>query len=153
MATYETSKSKTTGTSVSSGWNRQVITDSVIIAMTTAMLDNANDDVGLLYVPAGAVIVGATLAGTDMDTGGPTLAIDVGDADDENRIFVASTVGQAGTLSTAIDKAGFLYKYSASTQLRAYIQTAATTPAAGTLYFSVSYFVDPEYSTTALVAA
>jgi hypothetical protein len=153
MAVYETSKSKTSGISVSSGWNRQVITDVAIVAMTTAMLDSNTDDVGLLYVPAGAVIVGATLSATDMDTGSPALAIDVGDASDEDRIFAASAVGQAGTLSSAIATTGFLYKYTTSTQLRAYIQTAAATAAAGTLYFSVSYFVDPEFSTTALVAA
>lgn len=154
MATYETSKSATYGTSVGPGVHRQLVTDTAIVAITTAMIDNANDDVGLLYVPAGAVIVSATLSGTDMDTGSAALLWDVGDASDEDRIFAASTVGQTGsTASSAIAYAGHLYKYSTRTQLRAYVNTAAATGAAGTLKFSVSYFVDPEYSTTALTAA
>lgn len=154
MATYETSKSRVSGISAGAGWHRQTVTDTVIVAITTAMIDNANDDVGLLYVPAGAVIVGATLSGTDMDTGTAALLWDIGDASDEDRIIAASTVGQAGsTASSALTYAGHLYKYAARTQIRAYVNTAAATAAAGTLKFSITYFVDPEFSTTALVAA
>lgn len=154
MATYETSKSQRYSKSYTQGHARQLIVDSVSVAITTAMLDNANDDVGLLYVPAGAVIVGATLSGTDMDTGSAALLWDIGDADDEDRIFAASTVGQTGsTASSAIAYAAHLHKYSTRTQIRAYVNTAAATAQAGTLKFSISYFVDPEYSTTALTAA
>jgi hypothetical protein len=154
MATYETSKSATYGVSYGAGVARQSVTDSVVVAITTAMIDNANDDVGLLWVPAGAVITGATLSGTDMDTGSAALLWDIGDADDENRIFAASTVGQTGSTATsAITYAAHLHKYTTRTQIRAYCNTAAATAAAGTLKFSITYFVDPEYSTTALVAA
>jgi hypothetical protein len=154
MATYETDKSRTTGISAGAGWYRNAVTDFVEVAMTTAMLDNANDDVGLLYVPKGAIILEAGLAATDMDTNGsPALAIDIGDSGDEDRLFAASTVGQAGTASFVMAATGFLYKYTSRTQLRAYIQTAAGTAAAGTLKFWVTYVVDSEYSTTALVAA
>lgn len=152
MATYETSKSGTTGTVTSTGWGRTAVTEFVSVAMTTAMLDNANDDVGLLYVPAGAIIISATLSATDMDTG-TALLIDVGDSGDEDRLIAASTVGQAGTLSSALARTGHLYKYTSKTQLRAYINTAATTAAAGTLNFSVTYVVDPDWSSTALTAA
>jgi hypothetical protein len=153
MTAFETQLSGKRGIVLGNGWGREIICATAIVAMTTAMLDNANDDVGLFNVPAGAVVVGAMLSATDMDTGGPTLAIDVGDAADEDRIFAASTVGQAGTLSQAIARTAHLYKYTVETQIRAYIQTAATTPAAGTLTFSLFYFIDPEFSTTALVAA
>lgn len=153
MATYETSKSQRYGHTYTQGHARQLVTDSVVVAITTAMLDNANDDVGLLWVPKGAVIVGATLSGTDMDTGSAALLWDVGDADDEDRIFAASTVGQTGsTSSSAIAYTAHLHKYEARTQIRAYVKTAAATPADGTLKFSISYFVDPEYSATALTA-
>lgn len=153
MAVYETNKSRPYGPSVGPGWHRQTITDVAIVAMTTAMLNNADDDVGLLWLPAGAVIVGATLSGTDMDTGSPALVIDVGDADVEDRLIAASTVGQAGTLSSALAPTGHLHKYTVRTQIRAFIKTAAATAAAGTLKFSVSYFVDPEFETTPLVAS
>ena len=153
MAVYETDKSSRNAASVSWGQNRGVVTDFVTIAMTTAMIDNANDDVGLFYVPAGAVILAAGLGATDMDSNGaPTLSIDVGDASVESRIFAASTVGQAGTVSFAMARTAILYQYTTRTQIRAYINTTSATPVAGTLYFWLKYVVDPGYSTTALVA-
>lgn len=154
MASYETSKSALTGTVVGTGWARQVVEDVAIVAVTTAMIDATNDSVGLMYLPAGAVLLGATLSSTDMDTNGtPTLTWNVGDANTNARIFSASTVSQAGTLSAAIAQGAHLHKFTTKTQLRAYVNAAAATGAAGTLYFSVRYFVDPDFSTTALVAA
>lgn len=161
MAAYETQVlSRRFGPVHAHGASRDTITATAIIAMTTDMIDNADDDVGLFYVPANAVIVGATISATLMDEGdddpevvAAALAIDVGDAADEDRIFAASAVGQAGTCSTALAAAGHLYKYASKTQLRAYINVAAVGPVAGTLKVSVEYFVEPEFSTTALVAA
>lgn len=153
MATYYTDKSRSFGPRVGVGQHRQIQVAEAIVAMTTAMIDNSNDEVGLFRLPKGAVIVRATIAATDMDTdGSPALAIDVGDDSDEDRIFAASTVGQAGTLSTAMARTAMLYKYTADTLIKAYIQTASATGAAGTLYVCVEYFVDHEYSTTALTA-
>jgi len=154
MAAYETSKSALSGTSIGAGWARQVIEDVAIIAITTAMIDNTNDSVGLLYIPAGAVLLGSTLSSTDLDTNvSPTITWNVGDSGSNTRIFSASTVSQAGTLSAAVAQGSHLYKFTTRTQLRAYVNAVAATGAAGTLYFSVRYFVDPDFSTTALVAA
>ncbi len=153
MATYETSLSSTAGLIVGPGYTRQVVCATAIVTLATAMTDNANDDVGLFRVPKGAVIVGGTISATDMDSS-TGLAIDVGDAGAEARLFAASTVGQAATLSSALAPAGHLYKYTAETQIRAYIQTAVSgTAASGTLKVSLLYFVDEEFSTTALTAA
>ena len=143
MATFETSKSAASGIVAGPGYHRQVVTDFVSLSLATTMIDNANDDVGLLYVPAGAIIISATLSATDMDSGTPALAIDVGDSGDEDRLFAASTVGGTGVLTTALARTGHLYQYTTKTQLRAYIQTAAATAVAGTLNFSVTYVVDP----------
>ena len=85
--------------------------------------------------------------------GGTTLAWDVGDDGDENRLMDGITTGQAAGTSVALDTAGFLYKYTARTLIKAYIKTAATTPAAGTIKVALTGFVDEEFSTTALVAA
>lgn len=154
MAAYETSLSATYGVVYGPGTTRQVVTATAIIALTTAMIDNANDDVGLFYVPKGAVITGAKASCTDVDTdASPAVVIDVGDAADEDRIVAAATIGQAATLTDVLAPAGHLYKYTAKTQLRAYIKTAAATGAAGTLKVQVEYFVDEDFSTTALVAA
>lgn len=153
MAVFETSLSRNRA-AVGAGWARETITQVAIVAMTTAMIDNANDDVGLFWVPAGAVVVAYSLRATDMDTNGsPTLTFDIGDSADEDRLLAASNVGQAGTLTTTMIATGHLYKFTALTQIRAYVATAAATAAAGTLFFSLSYIVDPEFSSTALVAA
>lgn len=155
MATYYTDQSRTAyAPRIGGHGHRGVVSAVAIVAMTTAMIDNTNDEVGLFVLPKGAVIVSATIAATDMDTNGmPTLAFDVGDDSDEDRIFAASTVGQAGTLSTAMARTGYLYKYTADTLIKAYIQAVSATGAAGTLYVHVNYFVDPEFSTTALTAS
>ena len=155
MANYATQKTQTYATVIGQGGSRNLVTDGVSVAMTTAMLDNANDEVELLWVPKGAVIVGATLSGTDMDTNGsPALLFDVGDADDEDRLISASTVGQAGvTLTSALAAAGHMYKYSTATKIKAFINTASATPAAGTLKFSITYFVDENFSATNAVVA
>jgi hypothetical protein len=128
-------------------------TAEAIVAMTTAMVDNTDDEVALFWLPKGAVVVGASISATDMDTNGtPTLAFDVGDTADEDRLIAASQVGRAGTLANALAPTGHLYKYTADTQIKAYVQAAAATAAAGTLYVSVQYFVDLEYSTTGVTA-
>lgn len=151
MAVYETSKSRQRG-GVGPGWARQVIEDCVTVALTTAMLNNADDDVGLLWIPAGAVVLGATLKATDMDSA-TALLFDVGDSADEDRIFAASNIGQASGVTSAIAATGYQWKVTASTQIRAYINTAAGTPVAGTLSFSIRYIVDPEYVNTGLTAS
>lgn len=153
MTAFETSLSSLRGEVVGLGWGRETVTQVVQVAMTTAMLDNANDDVGLFWVPAGAVVVGYTFSATDMDTNGsPTLAFDVGDSADEDRLISNSNLGQAGGITQTMLTTGFMYKFTARTQIRAYIRTAAATAAAGTIKFALSYFIDPEYSTTDLVA-
>lgn len=154
MALFYTDKSRSFGTRVGPGVFRQECVAEAIVAMTTAMLDNADDEVGLFFLPKGAVVTGITVSATDMDTNvAPALVIDVGDAADEDRLAAALTVGQAGTLSQALATTGMLYKYTADTLIKAYIKTAAATAAAGTLSVVVWYFVDPEYSTTALTAS
>ncbi len=153
MAVYETYLSRqNTATVVSQGWSRNEVVAVASVAMTTAMIDNANDDVGLFYVPAGAVITGIMVGTTDMDSG-TALLIDIGDAADEDRLLAASSIGQTGASSNSLARTGVLYKYTAQTQIRAYINTAAGTPVAGTLNVILRYFVDPDFNTTALVAA
>jgi hypothetical protein len=147
MAIYTTAESQTYGTVAGQGSSRYVVSRTVSVAMTTAMIDNANDEVELFWVPKGAVFVSATLSATDMDTNGtPALAIDVGDDSDEDRIFAASTVGQAGTVSLTFARTAHAYKWTAATKIKAYIQTAAATAAAGTLTFTLNYFVDENFN-------
>lgn len=154
MTIYTTQKSQTYATVVGQGGSRNLVVDGCSVAMTTAMIDNANDEVELLWVPKGAVIVGVELRATDMDTNGtPALKFDVGDDSDEDRLIAATTTGQTATGTTALETTGFLYKYSAATKLKAYVNTAAATAAAGTLYFRVMYFVDENFTLTNAVVS
>lgn len=154
MAIYTTQRSQVYGTTYGVGGVRQVIEDGVSVAMTTAMIDNVNDEVELFWVPAGAVIVGITASATDMDSNGtPTLAFDIGDDSDEDRLMAASTIGQAGTLSQTLARTGHMYKYSSATKIKAYVQAAAATAVAGTLSVSIRYFVDPTFSATNAVVS
>lgn len=153
MAVYETDLSRSTGKVIGAGVARTIICVPAIVAFATGMLDNANDDVGLFYVPKGFVVTGITASATDMDTGTVALLIDIGDSGAEARLMSASTIGQAGTLSSALAAAGHLYKYTAQTQIRAYINTAANVAAAGTLKVVLEGFIDEGFDTTALVAS
>jgi len=155
MAVYYTSKAPSNGggPTIGVGWSRNIITLEAQVAMTTAMIDNANDDVGLFYAPTGFVVMGGSISATDMDTGGPALLIDVGIAGTEELFFADSAVGGNATYSSALAPAGHFYKFTARTEVRAFISTAATTPAAGTLKVALWGFVDPDYNTTALTAS
>lgn len=152
MAAYETTKSAAYGLSYGPGAARGVIVDSAIVALTTAMINNADDDVGLLWLPKGAVILGMTYSITDVDDG-TAFVLDIGISGTEELLVANATTGQAAGINTTMAAAAHLYKCTARTQLRAYVSTAAGTPVAGTLKFHITYFVDEEFSTTALVAA
>lgn len=152
MAIYTTSQSTQAGKEYASGVARGSITHIAIVAVTTAMIDNANDEVGLFWVPKGFVVTGIRLDATDMDSG-TSLKWDVGDDGSEGRLLAAITTGQAAGNSTALAAGGFLYKYTAKTLIKAYCNTAAGTPVAGTLKVALTGFVDEDFDTTALVAA
>lgn len=152
MAVYETSKSARYGLTYTPGVARQVICDTAIVALTTAMINNADDDVGLLWLPKGAVILNMGVSITDVDDG-TAFVMDIGISGTEELILANATTGQAAGLNVTMAAAAHLYKCTDRTQVRMFVSTAAGTPAAGTLKFHISYFVDPEFSTTALTAA
>ena len=137
---------------VGPGWSREVVCATAIFSLATTSIDNANDDVGILWVPPGAVICGVAVGVTDVDSG-TAFVFDIGDADDEDRIVAGATTGQAEGVTTALAYAGMLYKYAAATEIRYYCKTASNTPVAGTMKVALFYFVDPEFSTTALTPA
>lgn len=149
MATYYLEQGRSYGKRVAPGIHRQECVATAIVSLSTAMIDNANDEVGLFYLPKGAVVTGILAKATDMDTNGsPALAFDIGDDSDEDRFLAASTIGQAGTATSTLAAAGVMHKYTAATLVKAYVQTAAATGAAGTLTVAIRYFVDEEFSTS-----
>lgn len=152
MAIWYTDQGRTFGTRVGAGISRQVQAATAIVTMTTTMIDNADDEVSLFWLPKGAVIVGIAATASDMDSG-TTLAFDIGDDADEDRLMTNSAIGQAATASTALAPTGVLYKYTTDTRIKAYTRTAATGASAGTLTVVVYYFVDPEFSTAGVTAS
>ena len=101
MATYS-SPQVTTAAPVPSYGHFQAVKVLRFPLTITAALTTA-DIFAFGNVPPGFRLSAATLVASDMDTNGsPTLAINVGDAGSGTRLFSASTVGQAGTSSTAL---------------------------------------------------
>lgn len=116
---------------------------SVHFEVAFSAAPSTSDTINFGYVPAGARVVLAVLESTDMDTNGsPTLTLNVGDSGDADRLFAASTVGQAGTLSSAIAVAGAGYKYDSETLITGVANANAATGAAGTLYLTLFYVQD-----------
>jgi hypothetical protein len=153
MAIYNTSQTQFGGKTYGPGVARQKIALVAKVAVTTGMLDNADDEVGLVWVPKGFVVTGVAFYSTDVDSGTAAIKFDVGDDSSNGRLLAAITAGQSAGSSTALAATGFLYKYTARTLIKAYVNTAADTAAAGTISFMLEGFVDEEFDTTALVAA
>lgn len=140
MATYSS-----TNVAARKGVASSTAAGSVLSAyaeVACAAAPSTSDTLEFFWLPAGARVLLAVLEATDMDTGGPTLTLNVGDAGSATRLFSASTVAQAGTLSTAIAAAGHGYKYTGKTLITGVAQANATTPAAGTVMLTVFYVVD-----------
>lgn len=119
--------------------------DNVKVAravVTCAASPATTDTMQFFYLPAGARVHLAVLEATDMDTGGPTLTLNIGDAGAAARLFAASTVGQAGTVSTAIATTGADYQYTAKTLITGTAAANATTGAAGSVTLTVFYTIE-----------
>lgn len=103
---------------------------------------STSDTLEFFYLPAGAVVLHAVLESSDMDTNGsPTLTLNVGDSGDADRLFAASTVGQAGTVSNSAIATGNLAVYSSKTLITGVANANAATGAAGTVSLTVLYTV------------
>lgn len=154
MAAYYTPQALANGggKTVGVGAHRTLVCLEAQVSCVAAMTDNANDDVGLFYAPPGFVVIGGALSSGDMDSSTGILW-DIGIAGTEALFFAASTVSQAATYSAALAPAGHFYKFTARTEVRAFVNTAVSgTAATGTLKVALWGFVDPDYNTTALTA-
>ena len=83
MAIYATSQSLPGGKTKGPGASTQEVVLTAIVAVTTAMIDNANDEVGLFWVPKGFIPTSIVFNTTDMD-GSTGLLWDVGSDGDES---------------------------------------------------------------------
>lgn len=97
------------------------------------------------YLPKYARVVDAILLATDIDTHGTaTIALNVGDAGDADRLFAASTVGQAGTAARMTAVTGFGHRYDDETLIVGVPSTGAATGAAGSVTLIISYVIEDD---------
>lgn len=97
------------------------------------------------YLPKYARVIDATLKATDMDTNGtPTLALNIGDAGDVDRLFAATTAGQAAGVTRMSAATGFFHRYDDETLITGAPSTNAATGAAGTLELAITYVVEDD---------
>lgn len=112
---------------------------TITAALTTA------DVLQFGYLPIYARVIDAYLEATDMDTNGsPTLAFNIGDAGDVDRLFAASTAGQAAGVTRMTAVTGFGHRYDTKTLITGAPSTNAATGVAGTLALTVIYVVEDD---------
>lgn len=141
MATYVSTNVSTRQGVAAGGPAGTMLVASADVACAAS--PSTSDTLQFFYLPPGARVHLAALESTDMDTNvSPALALNIGDAGSANRLFAASTVGQAGTMSTAIAVAGAGYKFTAKTLITGVASTNAATGAAGTARLTVFYTVE-----------
>jgi hypothetical protein len=109
--------------------------------VTCSAAPATTDTINFGYMPANARVVDAYVSPSDMDTGGPTLTLNVGDAGSATRLFSAAPAG-AGATTKLSQQSAFGYKYAAKTLVTGVAQANATTPAAGTIELAIIYFID-----------
>jgi hypothetical protein len=117
----------------------QVIHAGEEITVTAAQL-TLNALFGSIRVPKGAVILGATLKSTDIDTdASPAVVLAVGDTGDDDRLIAGATVGQAAGIDTGVETTGYGYQYTDQTLIQVKVKTIPAAAAAGTLTYGVTY--------------
>src|SRR5690242_13203004 len=105
MATYNSSAVSNSAAALHHGPAGNAKIATATVSCTAA--PSTSDTINFFDLPAGARVHMAVLYATDMDTNGsPTLTLNVGDSGDADRLFAASTVGQAGTASSAVAVTG-----------------------------------------------
>lgn len=82
----------------------------------------------ILRVPKGFILTGFRFRIGDADSNGaPAYVFSIGDAGSANRIATTQTTGQAGGEITALNDTGFLYEFTADTDILLTSTTAAAT--------------------------
>lgn len=122
MATYNSSKI-TAGAPARANAGETILHGTVTLTAAAAN----SDIVKFFKAPAGFIVSDVILSSTDIDTNGsPTVTIDVGDADDVDKLIDGSTIGRAGGIDRMNVTTGMQYTYTADTEVYATILTVAT---------------------------
>lgn len=110
---------------------------AISAALTTA------DTINFFDLPPNSRVLYAILEASDLDTNGtPLLTLNIGDAGDADRYFVASTVGQTGVSAVSTAVTGLGYLNTAKTRVVGVPAANAATGVAGTIALTVLYVVE-----------
>jgi hypothetical protein len=143
MATYQSQQVQDEMPVPSHGFGSSVYCQRFKVTTTGAL--TTSDTIQFGYLPIYARVVDAIIKASDLDTNGsPTLTLNVGDAADPDRLFAASTVGQAATAARATAATAFGYRYDAQTMITGAPAANAATGAAGTIELFVFYTVEDD---------
>jgi hypothetical protein len=143
MATYQSAQVQNEMPIPSHGLASNVHCQRFKVSITAAL--TTSDAIEFGYLPIYARVVDATIKATDMDTNGtPTLAFNIGDAGDVDRLFAATTAGQAAGVTRMTAATGFGHRYDAATLITGAPSTNAATGAAGTLELFVFYVIEDD---------
>jgi len=143
MATYQSQQVQDEMPIPSHGEASTVRCQRFPVTITAAL--TTSDAIEFGYLPKYARVVDALVEATDMDTNGtPTLAFNIGDADDADRLFAATTAGQAAGVTRMTAVTGFGHRYDETTLITGAPSTNAATGAAGTLTLYVWYTVEDD---------
>ncbi len=143
MATYQSQQVSDRMPIPSHGLGSSVYCQRFPLTITAAL--TTADVLQFGYLPKYARVVDALLEASDMDTNGtPTLAFNIGDAGDVDRLFAASTAGQAAGITRMTLATGFGHRYDDETLITGAPSTNAATGAAGTLALYVFYTLEDD---------
>lgn len=101
-----------------------------------------NKTSALVRVPKGFVCTGVRFRIGDADSNGsPTHAFSIGDSGSAARLVAISTTGQAGGEVTALADAGFLYEFTADTDILLTSTTASATAQAAAFKIALAGYM------------
>lgn len=106
----------------------------VVVTSALALADILNFG----YLPKDAVIEDMELIPDDLDSAGPSITLDVGDAGSATRYFSAATGAGTGTRNKMLQTA-MGYQLTDRTLIFGTVHAAAATPAAGNITLQVYY--------------
>ena len=148
MATFTTPKGANAYEGTGEGGHRGLVHALFAVEVPTTAIDAAAEIIRFGHIPAGAVLVDGYVKSDALD-GGTTLTINVGTEATTTLLVSATTIGQTGnTGSHDIIASNRYTKFTASTRLQLTTAASAQTPAGGTFFVGLSYFIDPEINVT-----
>ncbi len=107
------------------------------VVVTTGL--GLGDLLNFHHLPPGSELVEAILYSDDLDSGGPSITIDVGDADGAATIFSASLVAGVSGVDNAQVRASIGKAYTVETLIQGKVHAAAAAAVAGSIWLT-TYF-------------